>query len=381
MNKMQLSPDQLLEIIQNGLNEAEKALMITEYEPLNEPGPRTLFVNDVFSKMTGFSKDESLGLSPRIHQGPETDTDEKHRIKHLLSKNENVSSTLINYRKDGTRYWTKLQISTAACGKKKYRIGIKKDITAEKEKEINLINCNTRLQSEILTVRKMISLIAHDMRSPLSGITGGLKYLSDCNDQVTENERESFLEVMISASDSIQNMLDSVLDWAVIQGNRLDCKPEPFDLNALSNSITEIYSIASSLKKIAIINEVTPAFTIHADKNMIHSVLRNLVSNSLKNTSSGGKIIISAEKMPSSRVIRVTDTGAGFGGPESTIQLDDETIDLMNVNKRKGLGLVLCRDFVKCHGGMITISTKPDAGMTVSINLPCDIELNQDNYN
>ncbi|MFY0607758.1 MAG: PAS domain S-box protein [Cyclobacteriaceae bacterium] len=129
-----------LELMESVVKNAKDAIVITEAEPFDEPGPRIVFVNDAFTKMTGYSSEEALGRSPRFLQGPESDTEELQRLGASLRNWQSTEVTLRNYKKDGTPFWTNMLISPIADENGWFVnwISIQRDVSESKQKEILL---------------------------------------------------------------------------------------------------------------------------------------------------------------------------------------------------------------------------------------------------
>lgn len=105
-----LLPADLSKLIEVCVEQLNDAIVITEAEPINNPGPRIIWANKVFYQRTGYTPDEVIGQSPRILQGPETDRDTLDKIRNALEEWRPIRSEVLNYRKDGSTYWNEFQI-------------------------------------------------------------------------------------------------------------------------------------------------------------------------------------------------------------------------------------------------------------------------------
>jgi len=124
----------MFSMILNGLNDA---VLVTTAEPRTSPGPIIVFGNDALESSTGYTLEEMLGRTPRMFQGPETDSAERQRISAALQAWKPVSAELLNYRKDGSTFWVELNIVPLAdaTGHYTHWISVQRDITARKEVE------------------------------------------------------------------------------------------------------------------------------------------------------------------------------------------------------------------------------------------------------
>ena len=129
-----------LKLLETCIANLNDVVMITEASPLREPGPRMLFVNDAFVRQTGYAREEVIGRSPRLLQGPRTQRAELDRVGAAVSKGEPVRAELINYRKDGTEYWVELDIVPIhdRAGQLTHYVAIERDISERKHSEIAL---------------------------------------------------------------------------------------------------------------------------------------------------------------------------------------------------------------------------------------------------
>ena len=126
--------EEQLRLLEACVSRINDIVLITEAEPLNEPGPRILYVNDAFVRITGYTKAEALGRSPRFLQGPNTQRDVLTRIRTALEQRKAVREDIINYTKFGEEYWLELDIVsiTDAEGRFTHTVAIKRDITERK---------------------------------------------------------------------------------------------------------------------------------------------------------------------------------------------------------------------------------------------------------
>lgn len=132
--------EQRLRLLESVVLHANDAVLITEAEPIDEPGPRIVFANQAFERTTGYRAAEVLGRTPRLLQGPRTDRAELDRIRHALSRWQPVRAELINYRKDGSEFWVEIVIVPLADENGWYThwVSIQRDVTDRKQSEQDL---------------------------------------------------------------------------------------------------------------------------------------------------------------------------------------------------------------------------------------------------
>ncbi|MEX0998275.1 MAG: PAS domain S-box protein, partial [Flavobacteriaceae bacterium] len=134
----QKQEEQRLKLLESVITHTNDAVMITEAEPVHEPGPRILYVNEAFTQMTGYTLEEVIGKTPRMLQGPNSDQEELARLGKALRNRETCEITTINYKKNGEEFWNNFSVSPVADEKGFYThfIAIERDITEQKQKEL-----------------------------------------------------------------------------------------------------------------------------------------------------------------------------------------------------------------------------------------------------
>jgi len=142
------SPEATLTLLRAALAATQDAVLITEAEPIDLPGPRIVFVNEGFTRMTGWEPAEVIGLTPRLLQTPETDRGELDRIRAALKAWQPVRAELLNKTRDGTPIWVELEIAPLAdaTGYYTHWVAVQRDITARRAREREAAETAVRLQ-------------------------------------------------------------------------------------------------------------------------------------------------------------------------------------------------------------------------------------------
>lgn len=248
----------------------------------------------------------------------------------------------------------------------------------ENAQELALLNqklseSEDRLKELNLSKDKFFSIISHDLRSPFTSITGFAEVLAEDVEELTKEDIKEFALNISKAAKNIQNLLENLLQWSRIQTGRIEFNPISLNISELANEIIGLYQVNATRKRINLINNLTENYTISADKFMIETVFRNLVSNSLKFTKQNGEISISAEEIENDFLqISISDNGVGM--KEETLNKlfkIDQHITTVGTDKEKGtgLGLILCKEFVEKHGGKIWAESKLGEGSQFKFTL------------
>lgn len=224
---------------------------------------------------------------------------------------------------------------------------------------------------------KFFSIVAHDLRSPFNAIMGFSELLKE---QIKENDLEgiaNYADLILKSSNRAMNLLTNLMEWSQAHTGRMVFAPELFDINRLIQDTMMLFSDAAGQKSIEIQSRLPESLPVFADKSMISTVLRNLVSNAIKFSKPGSFITLAAEIKPGECIISVEDQGVGIP-PETMKKLfgigENYSTPGTQNEKGTGLGLILCREFVEKHKGIIRAESKPGKGSTFYFTIPATSE-------
>ena len=166
-----------LRLLQSVVVNTNDAVIITEAAPIDEPGPRIIYANEAFTRITGYQSDEVLGKNPRILQGPKTDQSELQKIRRALAGWESVTVEVINYRKDGTEFWNEFSIVPVSdeMGIYTHWIAVQRDTTGRKQVEYALRQSEERFRSLIENSLDIIMILESE---------GTIEYVSPSSEKI-----------------------------------------------------------------------------------------------------------------------------------------------------------------------------------------------------
>lgn len=246
------------------------------------------------------------------------------------------------------------------------------DNTAQKEADEALICSEQELRKTNKMKDKFFSILSHDLRSPFQGLIGMANILAE-DDELTTEERKEFTQKLYEGLKTQFNFIDGLLTWNRAQRGAIEFNPT---LNDISSLITETVSLLNNSienKELDLFCDLPERALFNFDRNMIATVVRNLISNAIKFTHRGGKIKISLKESPNSISFIIQDTGVGIKEDELKKLWGVETYYSTKGTDGEGgtgLGLILCKDFVEKHGGKISVESEVDKGSTFTFSLP-----------
>ena len=220
---------------------------------------------------------------------------------------------------------------------------------------------------------RFFSILAHDLRNPITGILSLSEVLAKRFEQLSPQRARELCGLVHDGARGGAELLEAILQWARAQTGRLEVRPSTVKLPELCEGMAAFHAGAAGNKGISIRSCVEPQAAAFADENMLATILRNLLSNAVKFTPRGGEVTISSETQGEWVKLSVKDTGVGVG-PEDLaklFQIDKHFSSLGTDQERgNGMGLILCKELVELNGGLISVESGLGRGSTFSVRLP-----------
>jgi PAS domain S-box-containing protein len=322
-----------LETKTRALDEAPVGITITD--PQQEDNPM-VYVNDRFVEMTGYDREESLGVNCRFLQGPDTEESSIQALRDAIEADEPTSVELLNYRKDGTEFWNRVSIAPIcdADGTVSYWVGFQEDITAFKEREDALERQNDRLDS-------FASIVSHDLRNPLNVAQGRVQLAREASGDA-EN-----LDAALSALERIESIVERTL--ALAREGETVGDPESV---ALADVVEDSWSTVAT---------ESATLSVETDREVLADPdrLRNLFENLMRNA---------VDHAGSDVSIRVADLSDGFFVEDDGPGIDSAVADSLfepgesGTAGNTGFGLAIVQEIATAHGWTVAATTGEDGG-------------------
>jgi signal transduction histidine kinase len=252
---------------------------------------------------------------------------------------------------------------------------------AELEKKNLLISEQNQKLSELnATKDKFFSIIGHDLKNPYQSLLGFSHILITDYKELTEQEIKEFAGYIFEASDMGNRLLQNLLDWSRSETGNIKYEPQVFPLSEIVNQAVNLAYNTALQKEISIKAEISGDIKVFCDKNMIYTVLRNLVSNSIKFSYRGGTVRVSSKLYNNTVEVSISDEGVGMNEIliEDLFKIEKRiTNDGTENEKGTGLGLYLCKEFIEKNHGTIGVKSEVGKGSTFIFTLPAGMNDNE----
>ena len=246
----------------------------------------------------------------------------------------------------------------------------------ELETATEIINkANGELTKLNATKDKFFSIIAHDLKNPFMGILNFTDILQDQYWTLDDHSKLEYIQYLKQSSQSAYSLLENLLHWSRSQTNLIDYNPELFNIRPVADEVFRLLYLNADKKKIKLSLSMHDPMIVFADKNMITTVIRNLVRNAIKFTPEGGMITVETDKTESCIVIRIKDNEIGMNAEQNNklFRIGNHNITQGTSGETgTGLGLILCKEFIDKNKGTIDVESEYGKGSTFVISLPAD---------
>ena len=223
---------------------------------------------------------------------------------------------------------------------------------------------------------KFLSILAHDIRNPLSSIFGLSDILVNDDKTLSEKEKLVFAKDIHTLSENLFEIINTLLAWSTSQSGLITYRPKSFLIADLCNKSIQNLQTVAKQKDIKLICNIEKSHAVFADENMIYSVLNNLISNAIKFSYHGSEICVKSAQKEGFASISVIDTGMGLTAENRNkiFQYDQHFLSKGTAGEAgSGLGLILCKDFVEKNGGTISVESEKSNGSTFRFTIPADM--------
>jgi PAS domain S-box-containing protein len=332
---------------------------------------RYIEVNDSFTQITGYSREEAIGRTSDELNTWATAEERDRMIRILLTKGRFHNEEFIARSKSGKLQILSISAEVIEIGGVPCVIAVSTDITERKQaqarqREAENLRELDRLRTELL------ANISHELRTPLSSIKGFATVLLEYEDKLKRPEKREYLETIDKNTDRLVELIEQLLDMSRLGAGMLPINKSPTSISELFQEVLAEVQVRAPAHRFTL---DLPARLprAHIDARRIHQVLDNLTNNAVKHSRAGTEITLSACKKGDEILVAVIDQGTGI--PKNILPRVFER--LFSSGKRHmagtsgaGLGLSICKGLVEAHGGRIWIESEEGKGTTCFFTLP-----------
>ncbi len=334
-------------------------------------------VNDTLCKMLCYSCEELLNMNMRdiTHPG---DLEKSINIKYEMLEGKNEESQNIEKRylnKHGETIWaiTTISLVKDLNNKPQYFIAQIQNITKRKKAEEQFKLSAEELRITNQSKDKFFSIISHDLRSPFNALLGITEYMAQYYKDMNDDEVKDSISNIYLSSKKLYGLILNLLEWSRLHTGRMEVEKTSFCISTACKEAVNLFKENANAKNISLDVNIIDDINVFADKYMIGTVLRNLISNSIKFTKPGGQITINAVKTGNVAEVSVEDNGIGISEENQAkiFRIDAQfRRDGTEMEKGTGLGLILCKEFIEKNNGTIRIESQLDKGSKFILMIP-----------
>uniref|UniRef100_A0A832G760 histidine kinase n=1 Tax=Ignavibacterium album TaxID=591197 RepID=A0A832G760_9BACT len=357
--------EEQLKLLSFSINQSSSAVIITDVNGNID------YVNDTFTKLTGYSKEEVIGENPRFLKSGYTSKETYKELWNKILSGENWEGEFLNKRKDGTLYWEFARISPVKNenGVITNFIGIKDDITQLKKllDEIKIAKAKAEETSRLKT--NFLANMSHELRTPLVGILG-------CASMIEEDTKDPLTKelagIINKSGQRLHETLNSILDLTRVETENFPVDLKPTNIVTVIKNSYEIFVNEAKLKGLNLYLDLDDEeIFAFADANLLKSAVTHLLSNAIKYTDTGG-VSLRAFANENKVIIKVVDTGIGI--PDSYHDVIFEPFRQVSEGYSRqfegsGLGLTLTKKYVQMMNGRIWFNSKLGEGSAFFVEL------------
>lgn len=238
----------------------------------------------------------------------------------------------------------------------------------ESEKDLKELNA---------TKDKFFSIISHDLKNPFGSLLSITEMIEQNFKSSTEGENLTGIRKVHESTRHLYDLLDNLLTWSKSQRGKLSYEPTDFNLTNVVQVNINLHKAQAEKKGITLTNGLSEDLNVFGDREMISTVIRNLINNAIKFTDPEGSVTIKASRNENDIRVSVIDNGTGISelNQDKLFKIDEKFKCNGTCNEKgTGLGLILCKEFVEMNGGEIMVKSKPSEGSIFCFTLPSNTD-------
>jgi len=364
----QKEEEQRLRLLETVITQTKDAVMITDIDTSQNVIPNIIFVNSAFTDMTGYTAEEVIGKSPIMFIGAKSDMLEFDKLKTAIQEYRECFVETINYKKNGEEFWNNFSMIpvTDKDGEHSHWISIQRDVTEEKNKEKEREQLIRELTQNNKDLKQFSYITSHNLRAPLSNLTGLLNLVEDMD--IEDPELKEIISGFSKSTHLLNETINDLVKVVIIKDNPSIHKEKVLIKEIFENVFNQL-SFLIGLHKPILKIDLEEVLILNINKSYLESIFLNLLTNAIKYRSENRqlKVNISSKVEGDNLVLTFKDNGVGIDLVRNRDKIFGLYQRFHNHPDSKGLGLYLVKSQVEAMGGTINVESTVGKGTTFTI--------------
>ncbi|WP_426064636.1 PAS domain-containing sensor histidine kinase [Flavobacterium sp. DSP2-3-1] len=364
----QKEEEQRLKLLETVITQSKDSIIITEAHSFDAKIPNIIYVNPAFSIMSGYESDEIIGKSPDLFNCPNSNVNELEKLLKAIKNKEECLIETISYTKNKDEYWVRLSMIPIynSDNELSHWISIQRDITEEKKQEKEKEQLIRELTQNNKDLKQFSYITSHNLRAPLSNLTGLLNLIEDI--PIENQELKEILSGFNKSTHLLNDTINDLVKVIIIKDNP-SIKKEAVLIKEIFENVFSQLNFQIELYRPIIKLDFEKVSIININKAYLESIVLNLLTNSIKYKSENRKlkITITTDQIDDTVVLTFKDNGIGI----DLVRNKDKVFGLYqrfhNYPDSKGLGLYLVKSQVETMDGTIDIESEVNQGTTFTL--------------
>ena len=374
----QKEEEKRLKLLETVMNNMGESVVMTEADPIDLPGPRIIYANPAFYKLTGYTPQEVLGNTPRVLQGPLSNRKSLNELKQALMLGLPHKLSTVNYKKNHEPIWINASINPVfnEKGSLVNWVGVQRNVTEEKKAELkmatlheDLIKQANKLEESNKELEHFAYIASHDLQEPLRMVASFLGLLEKKYDGVLDEKGKQYLNFAIDGAKRMRQMVMDLLEYSRV--GRIEASVEKIDLNTLVRDIVKYHNEKQDKDKRPIIN-VGNLPVVMGLRTPFMQVFQNLISNGIKYKQKDVASIVNINVTDEDDYWHFTVQDNGMGIKEEyydKIFIIFQRLHTTEKIKGTGLGLAITKKIIESLGGKIWVESVVGEGSTFNFTI------------
>ena len=364
----QKEEEQRLKLLETVITHTKDSVIITKADLNDGKIPSIVYVNPAFSVTSGYSSDEIIGKSPEVFINTNTDLEEHQKLINAIKNKEECQIETLSYKKNKEAYWVNFNMLPVydSEGELSHWVSIQRDITEDKKQEVEKEQLIKELTQNNKDLQQFSYITSHNLRAPLSNLTGLLNLIEDI--PIENQELKEIIDGFNKSTHLLNDTINDLVKVIIIKDNP-SIEKESLMLKDIFEDVFSQLDFLIGLHKPIILFNFEEVSFLNTNKSYLESILLNLLTNSIKYKSETRKlkITIAAHELGESVVLIFKDNGIGIDLERNKDKIFGLYQRFHDYPDSKGLGLYLVKSQVETMGGTISIESKVNVGTTFTL--------------